>query len=46
MIAFSRIYLYVHFPSDVAASIILGSVISLAAILVSKKCFKFSSGLT
>lgn len=46
MIAFSRLYLYVHFPSDIAASIILGSVISLAAIPVSKKCFKFSSGLT
>ncbi len=29
MIAFSRLYLYVHFPSDVLASIVLSSVISL-----------------
>lgn len=31
LIAFSRLYLYVHFPSDVLAAAVLGLVIGLAA---------------
>lgn len=31
LIAFSRLYLFVHFPSDVAAGILLGVLIGLAA---------------
>lgn len=34
LIAFSRLYLYVHFPSDILASLILGGIISFIAILV------------
>ena len=30
LIAFSRLYLYVHYPTDVIASVILGSLISFA----------------
>ncbi len=37
LIAFSRLYLYVHFPSDVLASIVIGVLISLISILVCKK---------
>lgn len=32
LIAFSRLYLFVHFPSDVLASIILGLIIAVLAI--------------
>ena len=31
LIAFSRLYLFLHFPSDVAAGILLGIPIGLAA---------------
>lgn len=34
LIAFSRLYLFVHFPSDVFAAIILGVIIGLFAIFV------------
>lgn len=36
LIAFSRLYFYVHFPSDVLASVVLGVVIGLAAVKVTK----------
>mgnify|MGYP002517655592 CR=1 FL=1 len=31
LIAFSRLYLYVHYPTDVIASVILGTVFALIA---------------
>ena len=31
VIAFSRLYLFVHFPSDILAGAVLGVVIGLAA---------------
>lgn len=34
LIAFSRLYLYVHFPSDVLASVIIGTVIGGGAVSV------------
>lgn len=37
LISFSRLYLFVHFPSDVLASIILGIIISKASILLLHK---------
>ena len=37
LISFSRLYLYVHFPSDVLASIIIGKGISIFAIVTSKQ---------
>lgn len=36
-IAFSRMYLYVHFPSDVFGGIILGIIIGLLSVLLTKK---------
>lgn len=36
-IAFSRLYLFVHYPSDVLAGIILGLTCSYAAIYISRK---------
>lgn len=36
IIAFSRLYLFVHFPSDVFTSLILGIVIAIFVIAVSK----------
>lgn len=42
LIAFSRIYLYVHYPSDVAGGIILGLLCSRFAIFVAEK-IKFSN---
>lgn len=36
IIAFSRMYLYVHFPTDILAGIIVGSLSALLAILISK----------
>lgn len=39
LIAFSRLYLYMHFPTDVFAAIILGIVIAFAAYwIVNKLC--------
>ena len=42
LIAFSRIYLYVHYPSDVVGGIILGLLCSRLAIFVAEK-IKFSN---
>ena len=36
LIAFSRLYLDVHFPSDVLASVILGAAIGITAVSVAK----------
>ena len=36
-IAFSRLYLYVHYPTDVIASVILGSLFGLIGYLIAKK---------
>lgn len=36
LIAFSRLYLYVHFPTDVLASIILGIFISISVLRINK----------
>ena len=37
LIAFSRLYLYVHFPTDVLAAAVLGAAIGLGAVAVAKK---------
>lgn len=37
LIAFSRLYLYVHFPSDVIAGILIGTAIGLAICEISKR---------
>ncbi|MBR2317704.1 MAG: phosphatase PAP2 family protein, partial [Spirochaetales bacterium] len=37
LIAFSRLYLYVHFPSDVFAGMILGIVFSIICYVASGK---------
>ena len=40
LIAFSRLYLYVHFPSDVAGGAIFGTVIGLAVLIVDRQVMK------
>ena len=37
LIAFSRLYLYVHYPTDVLASIVLGTGIGLLAVFVTNR---------
>ncbi len=37
LVAFSRLYLYVHFPSDVLASLVLGIVIAAASVMLFKR---------
>ena len=37
LIAFSRLYLYVHFPSDVIAGAVIGIAIAYFAVKISKK---------
>jgi len=37
LIAFSRLYLYVHFPTDVLASIVLGAAIGWGSVRISEK---------
>lgn len=37
LIAFSRLYLFVHFPTDIIGGAILGTLISISTYLVSKK---------
>ena len=36
LIAFSRLYLYVHYPTDVIASVILGTIFGIIGYLVAK----------
>ncbi len=43
LISFSRMYLFVHFPTDVLASIILGTGIAVAVYYLMKKSKKFAS---
>ena len=40
LIAFSRLYLYVHFPTDVLGGIILGSLCAVGAYFIGKFVFK------
>ncbi len=37
LIGISRLFLYVHFPSDVPAAALLGTVIGTAAVLIAKR---------
>lgn len=39
IIAFSRLYLYLHFPTDVLASVCFGVLIGIAVYLIVKKTF-------
>lgn len=39
LIAFSRLYLYVHFPSDVLAGMILGTALAFAAYAIVNKIY-------
>lgn len=41
LISFSRLYLYVHFPSDVLGGIVIGICIGLIAILAAKMLYKY-----
>ncbi len=44
LIAFSRMYLYVHYPTDVLASVVLGTAFAfLACFLVKKGCTLYDS---
>lgn len=40
LIAFSRLYLYVHFPSDILASVILGLIIGALTVFLGEKIRK------
>ena len=40
LIAFSRLYLYVHYPTDVLAGIILGTLFAFAGTLFADKFFE------
>ena len=44
LIAFSRLYLYVHFPSDVLASVVLGLAIGALTVFFGKKICQAISG--
>lgn len=41
MIAFSRLYLYVHYPTDIIGGIIIGTA-SAGVVFLSMKLFKIS----
>lgn len=40
LIAFSRLYLFVHFPSDVLASVVIGTVIGLGMVAAARRIGK------
>lgn len=44
LIAFSRMYLYCHFPTDVLGGIVMGTVYALVANVIAKKIFKKKNG--
>lgn len=46
MIAFSRLYLYVHFPSDVLAGVLIGIIIGIVSSLISDKIFSYAEKRT
>ena len=41
LISFSRLYLYVHFPSDVLASVAIGTLIGMIAVLIVGKIYGY-----
>lgn len=41
LIAFSRLYLYVHFPSDVLGGMLIGTAIGMISCLFYEKCISF-----
>lgn len=43
LIAFSRLYLYVHFPSDVIAGTAVGIAFGTAGYFISTRCIKFEN---
>ena len=45
LIAFSRLYLYVHYPTDVLASIILGTGFAILSFFIVKKIYNKKSAL-
>ena len=45
LIAFSRLYLYVHFPTDIISGALIGTLIGIAVCLASKKISE-SKGLS
>ncbi len=46
LIAFSRLYLFVHFPTDVLAGIIIGTIISASVFYLSDKYFNLKKEQT
>lgn len=44
LIAFSRLYLYVHFPSDVLCGIVLGTIFAFISVKIVDKLYLKSSG--
>lgn len=40
LIAFSRLYLFVHYPSDIAAGVMIGLLCAAAAFFIVKKIYK------
>ena len=45
-IALSRLYLYVHFPSDVLAGMVLGTVFAIIGTLITNKIYKRKNTLS
>ena len=43
LIAFSRLYLYVHYPTDILGGILVGILCGVIAYLITKKKLKFNS---
>lgn len=43
LIAFSRLYLYVHYPTDILGGILVGILCGVIAYLITKKKLKFGS---
>ena len=37
LIAFSRLYLYVHYPSDILVGAVIGIVVGVSAVVIAKK---------